>query len=418
MKLKRLILFISTTLPLAILAQPRFPKPEFDTGHVPPDPQVISPRVFGLEMLDLAVLIVLLSVMTWFVLKKRSRRGIFWTSIVSIIYFGFYKVGCVCSVGSVQNVTMSLFQFDYIIPITIIGFFAIPLIFTLFFGRTFCAGVCFMGAVQDIVHFKTVKVPLWLQKILGTIPYLYLVFAILFAATGSDFIICRYDPFIGFFRFNTTFNMFIFGALIIITSIFIGRPYCRFLCPYGVLLNWMSRLSKWHTTVTPTECIQCKLCEDACHIDAIKKPQTIKAESNQIGTKRLTVLVVLIPLFIFFGGFIVSQLYKPLSTVHPTVKLAEEINYEIKIGKKTDTEESKAFHKSGMPKEQLFADAAVIQSQFHKGSWIAGGFLGLFFAIALISSSVARPVKDYTPHRGNCVSCGKCYKSCPVDKQV
>ncbi|MDO9155082.1 MAG: 4Fe-4S binding protein [Paludibacter sp.] len=392
----------------------RFPEPDFESGYVVPETQTIAPRALSWEYLDVAVLFIALSVMSWFVIKQRSRKGIFWTGIFSIIYFGVFRVGCVCSVGSIQNVTLSLFQADYIIPITVIAFFALPLLFSLLFGRTFCAGVCFMGAVQDLVNIKPVSVPSWVSKPLSFIPYIYLILALLLAASGADFIICRYDPFIGFFRMNATFGMFVFGAVILILGIFIGRPYCRFLCPYGVLLSWMSKLAFWHTTITPSECIQCKLCDTSCPVDAINKPVNLKPESTDKGRNRLITLFVLLPVLILAGGFLASQLHKPLSSIHPTVKLANEIKWEQDHNKKTGTEESKAFHSTGVQVEQLFNDAGNIQKFFYVGSWIGGALLGLFFGISLLKTSVVRRQEDYVPDKGNCVSCGKCYKYCPV----
>jgi len=392
----------------------RFPEPDFESGYEVPETQTIAPRALSWEYLDVVVLFIALSVMSWFVIKKRSRKGIFWTSIFSIIYFGVIRLGCVCSVGSIQNVTLSLFQSNYIIPITVIAFFALPLLFTLFFGRTFCAGVCFMGAVQDLVNIKPISIPTWLNKPLSAIPYIYLVLALLLAATGADFIICRYDPFIGFFRMNATFGMFVFGAVILILGIFIGRPYCRFLCPYGVLLNWMSRLSFWHTTITPSVCIQCKLCDTSCPVDAINKPVQIKPETIEKGRNRLITLFVLLPVFIVASGFLASRLYKPLSTIHPTVHLAEEIKWEQDNSKKTGSEDSKAFHSTGIQASQLFSDAGRIQHFFYYGTWIGGAFLGLFFGISLLKTSIVRRQEDYEPDKGNCVSCGKCYKYCPV----
>ncbi|NDP21949.1 MAG: 4Fe-4S binding protein [Paludibacter sp.] len=396
----------------------RFPEPEFETGHVPPELQAVAPRALQWEYLDVIVLFIALSVMSWFVIKKRSRKGIFWTSIFSIIYFGIIRLGCVCSIGSIQNVTMSFFQSDFVIPLTIVAFFVLPLIFTLFFGRTFCAGVCFMGAAQDLVNIKHISLPNWLSKPLGAIPYIYLMLAIILAATGADFIICRYDPFIGFFRMNATFGMFVFGAAILVLGVFIGRPYCRFICPYGVILNWLSKLSFWHTTITPSNCIQCKLCDTSCPVDAIKKPVNIKPESGDKGKKRLILLFILLPFFMFSGGFIVSRLYKPISTIHPTVKLAEEIKWEKDNNKKTETEESLAFHSTGVPREQLFKDAADIQKFYLYATWIGGALLGLFFGIGLLKTAIVRKQIDYEPDKGNCVSCGKCYKYCPVEKQV
>jgi ferredoxin len=180
----------------------------------------------------------------------------------------------------------------------------------------------------------------------------------------------------------------------------------------------MSKLSFRHTTITPTVCIQCKLCDNSCPVDAIKKPVNITPEAADKGRKRLISLFILLPVFIVLGGFLSSALYKPLSTIHPTVKLAEEIKYEMDHNKKTDSEESKAFHASGVEVTQLFKDAGNIQSEFYLGTWIGGSLLGLFFAISLLKTSVIRRQTDYEPNKGSCVSCGKCYKYCPVQKQI
>jgi ferredoxin len=107
-------------------------------------------------------------------------------------------------------------------------------------------------------------------------------------------------------------------------------------------------------------------------------------------------------------------MYKQLASIHPTVSLAEEIKWEIDNHKKTGSEESKAFQTSGITAEQLFSDAATIQSQFYIGTWIGGALLGLFFGISLLQHAVVQRRTDYEPNKSNCVSCGKCYKYCPV----
>ena len=178
----------------------------------------------------------------------------------------------------------------------------------------------------------------------------------------------------------------------------------------------MSRISIWHTTVTPSSCIQCKLCDTSCPVDAIDKPTIIKSESIEKGRKRLIILFVLLPVFVLAGGFFASLMHKQLATIHPTVSLAEEIKWEIDHHKKTGSEHSNAFHTSGIPTKQLFNNAAYIQTQFYVGTWIAGALLGLFFGISLLQHAVVIRRTDYVPNKSNCVSCGKCYKYCPVDK--
>ena len=286
-----IFLFLVTFQPIISFASQRFPKPEFESGYTQPNTLVPASRAEILAVMDVAVLLIALSVISWLVIKKRSRKGVFWASLFSLAYFGFYREGCVCSIGAIQNITLALFDNSYAIPLTIIAFFIIPLVFTLFFGRTFCAGVCPFGAMQDIVSFVPQKLGSRLNTVLGLIPYFYLGLAVLYAATGTDFIICRYDPFVGIFRFNTSFGMFLFAGGLLISGIFLARPYCRFLCPYGVLLNWFSRFSRKHITITPSECIQCRLCEDSCPFDAIDIPRTGKNPEDKKVTLRKFILI-------------------------------------------------------------------------------------------------------------------------------
>ncbi len=227
-------------------AQDRFPRPEFESGYPYPVDQMPLQRSVGWEYIDVAVLIAALSVTTWLALKKRSRQGLIWMSVFSLAYFGFYREGCICAVGSVQNVSLALFNSGYTIPLTALLFFIIPLVFALFAGRVFCAGVCPLGAIQELTGFKPVKLPKAVESVMAAVPFIYLGLAVLFAALQSQFIICRYDPFVGIFRLDAPYTMIVFGALLLLAGIFVNRPYCRYLCPYGVLLNIFSRFAGRH----------------------------------------------------------------------------------------------------------------------------------------------------------------------------
>ena len=159
-KLLRYILaFVLTFSGLLIqeVSAQRFPRPEFETEFHQEANRPALPRSDFLEYFDVLVLLAAMSLITWLVFKKRSRRGVFWVSVFSVVYFGFYREGCICAVGSVQNVALALFNPSYTIPFTALAFFLIPLIFALFFGRTFCAGVCPLGAIQDIFAWKPIQ---------------------------------------------------------------------------------------------------------------------------------------------------------------------------------------------------------------------------------------------------------------------
>ena len=395
----------------------RFPKPDFESGYERPLLNTPAPRQLVLEYLDIFVLFAALALASWLVLKKRSHRGVFWLMIFSLIYFGFWRKGCVCSIGSIQNIAYALFTNGYAVPVTVVLFFLLPLIFALFFGRTFCAAVCPLGAIQDIVVLKPTRLPYWLNQALSMIPYIYLGLSVLFAATGAGFLICRYDPFVGFFRFGARFNMLLFGASLLLLGTVVARPYCRFLCPYGVLLNWMSRLSRRHLSITPSECINCRLCEASCPFDAINYPAVEKAEEpRETRVRRIAVLVFLIPLVILSSGYVGAKMHIPLSKGHATVALAEQIKLE-ETGRRTErTDETNAFRSTGKPIPQLYAEARQIQRQFKIGGWLIGGFLGLVFSLKLLNLSFFRRQDIYEADRGNCLSCGRCFDYCPVGK--
>jgi NosR/NirI family nitrous oxide reductase transcriptional regulator len=418
-RLKNFLVAFLLLSPIFLLSQvqERFPKPDFQSGYVRPDLLTPAPRAAVREYLDIFVLVVALSLATYFAHKQRSRRNIFLLMVFSLIYFGFYRKGCVCSVGAVQNVSYALFNPAYIIPVSVIVFFVLPLVFTLFYGRTFCAAVCPLGAIQDAVVLKPVNVPQWLATLLGVFPYVYLGLAVLFAATGAGFIICQYDPFVGFFRFGADFNMVILGMSMLLLGTVVARPYCRYLCPLGVLLNWMSRISRRHVRITPDECNNCRLCEDSCPFGAIKKAdeenQPIKREGD---IRRLALILVLSPVLILGSGWIGSRLDVSLSRLHPTVSLAEEILLE-NSGERTEmTDATKAFRASGKLSEELFAEARSIQIQFRKGGWILGGFVGLVLFLKLIGLFVRQSQKEYDVDKGTCFSCGRCFAYCPYEQ--
>jgi len=397
-------------------AQQRFPRPDFESDYQSPSLLTPEPRQGWMEYLDVFILLIVLSLATWFVLKKRSRKGVLYLSLFTLIYFGFYRNGCICSIGAIQNVTLALVDPTYAISLTALAFFMLPLLFALFAGRVFCGGACPLGAIQDLIIIKPIELPIGIRKALGVIPYLYLGLAILFAATKTDFIICRYDPFVGIFRMDASFNMFVLGGSFLIMGMFVGRPYCRFLCPYGVLLNWTSSVSKKHLTITPSECIDCKLCERSCPMDAINKP-VAEPVSKKKDINRFVLSAILVPVWILVGGYIVSQSHVYLSKANRTVNLAELLITHPELKSDPDNIDIQTFLASGKTMDNLVAEASVIRNQFYYGGWILGGFLGLAFGIMFARKTIYRNRTDYEPDKGNCVSCGRCMEFCPVGKE-
>ncbi|MCA9217787.1 MAG: 4Fe-4S binding protein [Planctomycetales bacterium] len=166
-------------------------------------------------------------------------------------------------------------------PLVVLAFFLLPLAAALLAGRVFCGGVCPLGAVQDIVLLRPVEVPRRVDQFLGLFKYAYLIAAIGFAmqpAESRDFIICRFDPFVGMFRLNGPAWLLATGGGLLLLGTVVGRPYCRYLCPYGGLLAIVSRFAIWPVSITPDDELDCGLCVDSCPFGAIRELRAVPSK--------------------------------------------------------------------------------------------------------------------------------------------
>jgi polyferredoxin len=412
-------LAILITAHIANAAQ-RFPPPDFESGYELPGTTTPAPRSLAMEYVDVAVLLGALGVASWLTLRKRSRKGIVALSLLSLAYFGFYRTGCLCAIGSVQNVALALFDRSYVLPGFALAIFAAPLVFGLFFGRSFCAAVCPQGAMQDLVLIKPVKLPAWLEHGLSVIPFIFLGVGVLLAATGSTFLICRYDPFVPFFRLSGGFTILMIGGAFLLIGMFVGRPYCRFFCPYGALLKLTSVVSKWRVRTTPDYCTQCQLCEHSCPFGAMRTPSSGAADpkTQTRERKRLAAVMLLVPCLMLGIGWVGSLFGKPASLFHPKVALAEKYlqNEKAPVEFPPQSPEALELDRAGKDPKALLAEAVAIRRSFVLGGWLLGAWVGLVVGAKLISLSVRRHRTDFEPDRGDCVGCGRCFEDCPNER--
>ena len=239
---------------------------------------------------------------------------------------------------------------------------------------------------------KPIRIPRQVARALGVIPYVYLGLSVLGAATGTAFLICRFDPFVGFFRLSAGFEMLIFGFAILLLGIFIARPYCRFLCPYGALMRIASYFSRHHVTISPAECVECRLCEQSCPIDAIEKPTPADPDFEpRKAVRRFALLIVLVPVLMAGFGFLGSSMHAFLArSFSSEAALAVQIDLENRGILQGNSVESKAFRESGTPIEVLNAKAKNIDETF---AW-AGGIFGAFVGLVVDEIDQPFPAKE------------------------
>lgn len=399
-----------------VFAEQRFPPPEFESGHQVPVTSVPNARTVILQYMDLAVLAGCLALATWLVFEKRSRRGLFWLGLFSLGYFGFYRKGCVCSIGSIQNVALALGTSNYTLPLTVLGFFLLPLLFALFSGRVFCSSVCPHGALQDLVLIKPLKVPSWLEQGLTVLPFVYLGAGIIFALTGSAFIICQFDPFVPLFRLSGRTLMVLTGIALLLLGTFVGRPYCRFLCPYGALLKIAGAVTKRRVRITPTICTQCRLCESACPFGAMREPESARSDPQFFASDRTRLgwLLLLLPVLVAVGAIVGKQFSGAASTQNSKVRLAQRLLVEsANAPTGAPNAEDLELARGQQNSQEILAEAAEIQKRFTWSGIAFGAWVGLVIGVKLISLSIRRNRTDYEPDSAACVACARCFESCP-----
>ncbi|MHA1975599.1 MAG: 4Fe-4S binding protein [Candidatus Hodarchaeales archaeon] len=152
---------------------------------------------------------------------------------------------------------------------------------SLLVGRIFCGYACPLGTFQELlskINFKSnikdqkankfhIKIP---RQHSSWIRWYFVGFLFTIAFLGIPIldILTFLDPFSGFSILRSPLIGFIllsfFGLVVVgIASLFLYRPYCGFLCPFGAGSDLCSRHARKIYKRTD-DCTECGLCEEIC----------------------------------------------------------------------------------------------------------------------------------------------------------
>lgn len=263
----------------------------FRDNYVPVE---FHPEPEYMAYIDLTLLFFVVLTGVVFILTKKRKLTIGFLALFSLLYFGLIRGGCICPVGAVANVCIGVRHPELVGRVTAM-LFIIPLFFALILGRVFCTAGCPLGAVQHLAHKKRkfLVLPKWLKVVSIVSSSLILIATMVLAFQRNLFLVCSLDPYTALFFSvhawskeafsfvvgsphedvfvwacdSITWLMF-FGFLII--GFWIPRPFCRFICPYGVLLGIFSIFSFRKRSIDTTSCVLCGQCEKICPTAAIK----------------------------------------------------------------------------------------------------------------------------------------------------
>jgi ferredoxin len=198
-------------------------------------------------------------------------RGLF--LLIGVGWFGFYRGGCTCMISSFQSLILGIarWQFAWIDLIWL----AALVVATYFFGRVWCGWLCHLGAVQDFLY-RSPKLKILTsvksQRYIRIVRYLVFTLWILQLLVMRRNLYCAYDPFKSLFNmiFTDTTSIVLL-LLLLVSSVLIYRPFCRLMCPVGVILGFVSKIPGARRMKTNAGCVSCGLCSKECAMHAVSK---------------------------------------------------------------------------------------------------------------------------------------------------
>jgi ferredoxin len=216
-----------------------------------------------------ALMAVLLAAISFKYKTTRRFRTIF--LLLSLLYFGFYSSGCPCMISSFQSLILLLLG-EKVVWVSIIWIVGL-LFLSYFFGRIWCGWVCHLGALQEFLY-KPGKLKVTLSRsvqkifrIVRAVAFIALILQLIYTRTN---LFIKIDPFkVAFNLFSTNITGYVLLAVLIISSFFIYRPFCRSLCPVGLFLGWLSYIPGASALQIGAACKSCKKCMKQCDYQAI-----------------------------------------------------------------------------------------------------------------------------------------------------
>lgn len=424
-----MIRFLRFFLPIVILALfvgeseavPRNPPPVFETEYTLPTtatPGPVTSVAFEhFTAVGLYALFLTLAVAAAF--RWRSRKILFLLAVASVVLLGFRMQGCPCPVGMFQNIVDALLKPFPFLPWTVLILFTLPLLVALFYGRVFCSSVCPLGALQELTALKPIRIPDGLEQALGLFRYVWLGLGVFFVVTGLGYLVCRFDPYVGLFRFGGLYPVMLFSGVMLLIGIFVGRPFCRFLCPYGALLGLCGSVSAKKVSVAPGECTKCRLCEEICPYNAILRPTPPPdARRRKRGLRRFLASLSALPVLILLFAFLGSKIAPTLSGWNFEVRTAELLYAEDQ--RWTDAHgtfsETRAVIQAGVPYEDVYRQALEKIRTFRVAGFWLGVWIGTVIGVKLVFLTLRRRRTEYEVDPARCVACGRCFWYCPNQK--
>lgn len=164
---------------------------------------------------------------------------------------------------------------------------ALGLVVAFFFGPLFCGYFCPLGTLQEWIGKLGKKllgkrygklIPQAVDRVLRYLRYVVLAVVVYQTAVTVKLVFVEVDPYYALFNFFTgevAWTAILVLVSVMVLSLFVERPWCKYLCPYGALLGLFNLIRVFPIRRREESCINCKKCDVAC-------PMQIKVSTGKV----------------------------------------------------------------------------------------------------------------------------------------
>ncbi len=182
-----------------------------------------------------------------------------------------------CPFGGVEAIYTYFTEGNMLCSLGISNFYILAgvLLLTVVLRRVFCGYMCPIGTISEwlqsgvcrVIRLKPARVPAGLDRALSLLKYVALAVILYFTWTRAELEFRRADPcyaLISRHGEDITFWAYVVAGAIVVASLFIVMPFCRWLCPFAAVLNVFSRFGLTRISRDPDTCIDCGQCARSC----------------------------------------------------------------------------------------------------------------------------------------------------------
>ena len=143
-------------------------------------------------------------------------------------------------------------------------------------GPLFCGWICPFGTFQEFMSRIGKKIfkkkfnrfiPYKYDRYLRFLRYIVLIRIIQMTARSGVLLFAKVDPYYALFQFWTgevAISAIIMLVVVMIASLFVERPFCKYFCPFGALLGLFNLIRIFPLKRNPKTCISCAKCDRTC----------------------------------------------------------------------------------------------------------------------------------------------------------